>query len=288
MKTYLPIVLAAAIAVHASHLGLNAIELPKPLDLHETMPSEAALKLTSLGYSNLVADYYWLRAISHFGAKEMHAHAYPNLEPLIRRILALDPYFASAYKLAGTALTVRGQNFSASTELLKQGMQYRPNVWQIPFYLGFNAYHFEGDFQTAARAMSHAATLPGAPPVTGLLAARLAAEAGEPEIGLELIDTMLDTLDDEKLRVVYRERRKLLELELELEHLNLAVAAFRNQHGKNPEALDDLVSGGLVRGYPQHDPLGGSYYLGNDGLVHSTNDDKRLKIAPTALSTQSP
>jgi tetratricopeptide (TPR) repeat protein len=234
----------------------------------------------SFGYNNLVADYYWLRTISHFGTTEMHAAHYPNLEPLLRRVLALDPYFAAAYHMAGTALTVRGQDFGASIELLKRGMEYRPDDWRIPFYLGFNAFFFVHDYELAASAMTRAAELPGSPPYTGPLAMRLAAEAGQPELGLRLVDAVLATLEDEKLRGIYLDRRKRLLLEQELRFLNGAAARFERQHGRRPTTLGDLVGPGLLHELPERDPLGGSYYIDENGRVQTTNDEERLRLAP--------
>lgn len=285
MKAFAPILLAAAVATHLAHLGLNDVELPAPESFRDTLPSTEALRITSLSYSSLVADYYWLRAISHFGTTEMDAVDYPDLEPLLRRVLALDPYFAAAYHMAGTALTIKGQSYSASVELLETGMRYRPDDWRIPFFLGFNAYFFLHDYDLAARAMARAARLPGSPKVAGPLATRLAAEAGRPEIGLRLVDTMLETLEDEKLREVYLERRKKLLLEQELRSLDEAADRFEKQRGRRPRALDELIGAGLLRSLPAHDPLGGTYYLDEHGRVQTTRDAERLRL-PAEIERQ--
>src|SRR5947208_2581053 len=124
MRSFALLLLVAAAAAQLAHQALDRLPLAA-LDPRETFASEESLRLMALGYRNVVADYYWLRAISHFGTTQMHAVHYPNLEPLLRRITALDPYFAEAYFFAGTALTVKGMDPHASIELLTRGIHYR-------------------------------------------------------------------------------------------------------------------------------------------------------------------
>lgn len=281
MKTNALLFVLTAAGTHLAHVSLSQVERPKQASLREALPTAAATRLMSLGYHSLLADYYWLRSISHFGTTEMHAAAYPNLEPLIRLVLGLDPYFRAAYILAGTALTVRGQDPQASVELLKQGLQYRGQDWRIGFLLGFNQYHFLGQYAEAARVFAKTATLPGAPDHLGPLAARLAAEAGEPELGLQLMADVLRVTDDPKMREVYEQRRTLLELELHLKWLNRAAAEFRIRHGRPPQGLAELVRVKMLTGIPQ-EPLGGRFFVGTDGTVQTTNDAARLRLPAKA------
>ena len=208
-------VLAAA-AAHAAHLHLDGVDPGGSDDLHQTLPSEEALELISMTYNPVVADYYWLKTVNEFGDLEKHVARYPNLVPLTRRVLALDPYFKTGYFFAGTALTVNDLDPRVSVELLEKGLEYRPDVWEVPFYLGFNLYYFVGDFEKAAEAMATAARIPGAPAVAGQLATRLAAQAGRPEVGIQMIDSILATVDDETTRESYLQRRKILTVELHL------------------------------------------------------------------------
>ena len=95
-------------------------------------------------------------------------------------MLALDPYFKTAYIFAGTALTVQRMDPAKANALLEQGMTYRPDVWQIPFYLGFNRYYFQQDYAGAAEALAVASKYSEAPAITAQLATRVAAHPGRP------------------------------------------------------------------------------------------------------------
>lgn len=271
----------SAASCHLAHLRLQGTPLPQSSEVKETLPSADALRLISLGYPQLTADYYWLRAISHFGDGRMHKAHYPNLEPLLRRVVALDPYFASAYIFAGTVLTLKGMDSNAAMELLEQGEHRRPDVWRIPWLAGFNAYYVLNDYAHAAQALGRAARYPGVPPFVGALATRLSAEAGEPEVGLQLVDAMLATVHEPSLVEQYQARRRLLELELHLKWLNIASQRYHARLGRWPTTLEELTQVGL-RTLPT-EPLGGSYRVNPEtGAITSTHEAERLRLRPDA------
>jgi len=273
---------AAALAVTsvAAHRALEASPLPQVTTLEEALPSIPVLRVAALGYAPLVADYYWLRSLNEFGQNRMVRARYPNLIALMSRVLALDHKFLRAYHFAGTALTVKELDPAPSIAMLEQGLVERPDDWYIAFLLGFNRYYFAHDLAGAARALALAARSPEAPPITGPLAARLAAASGEPEVGLTLIDSILETVTDETLRRDYLERRRLLELEVALRALNQASARFTDDHRRPPADLRELVTAGLLREVPP-EPLGGRFYLDAAGVVRTTNDAQRLRLHET-------
>jgi hypothetical protein len=203
---------------------------------------------------------------------------------MLRRVLTLDPYFKTAYTFAGTALTVQRMDPAKANALLEQGMKYRPDLWQIPFYLGFNRYYFQQDYVGAAEALSIASNYPDAPPITAQLATRIAAHAGRPEIGIQLIDQVLERTTDEQLRASYIERRKALQLDVELGYLNRLVRRYQSEHGGAPKNIDDFVKAGYLRERP-HDPHGKPYRLESDGLVHSESEIARLRLKPQAAGS---
>ncbi|MEL6761082.1 MAG: hypothetical protein AAFP04_11845 [Myxococcota bacterium] len=276
-------------AAHRAHRSLDVAAAAQSTTVEETLASPYATRLLSLGHYAVVADYYWLRALGHFGDATLHRDLYPQLEPLLTRANRLDPYFRSIYRLAGTALTLNGMEVELSNRLLRRGVKYRPDVWEIPFYLGFNTYYFEHDFEKAAEILARAAKLPGAPEHTGGVATRLAAEAGRPEIGLQLVEEILAQMpedENDELRKQYVERRNTLALEVQLGWLNEAASRFRAERGTAATSLDDLLSAGLLTEIPQ-EPLGGTYRI-EDGVVVSSNDDRRLRLPEVAKKQLAP
>lgn len=270
------VLVVTATLAHVMHERLDRLGVSHPKELHDVLPSKEALGLMSLTYDSLVADYYWLRTINEFGDIRKHRAKYPNLIALTQRVLYLDPYFKTGYMFAGTALTVNTLDPHYSVELLEKGMRFRPDAWEVPFYLGFNYYYFLGDFERAASAMAQAALVPGAPEVARGLATRLAAEAGRPEVGIHMIDSILETIDDETTRKEYIQRRNILLTELRLSWLRQAVEHYRAQQHVCPTSLNDLVESGLMREIPE-EPLGGRWQIRNCQVI-TTSKYERLRL----------
>ena len=62
----------------------------------------------ALGFDNLVADVYWMRAVIYYGTKEKVQGRRPNfdqLAPLLDLVTALDPHFRVAYRFGAIFLT---------------------------------------------------------------------------------------------------------------------------------------------------------------------------------------
>src|SRR5437667_2977293 len=76
--------------------------------------SPKALKRLSLGYSGLLADIYWTRAVQYFGSKHhVESNHYELLGPLLQITATLDPKLLVAYEY--------GSNFLASSPPLGAG-----------------------------------------------------------------------------------------------------------------------------------------------------------------------
>lgn len=266
-----------------THAALDRVELPSPAELEETLPSPYATRLLSLGHYPLAADYYWMRSLYHFGDASMHQAKYPNLAPFIERALALDPYFKSVYFVAGTALTLKGMDHRTSIEILERGLKARPDVWEIPFYLGFNYYYFERNFALAAEKLALAAQHRESPSFTWGLSTRLSAEGQRPEVGLQLVNSILEDMHDtDPARTDYEERRDLLLLEVRLRDLQRSANAFAEVHGHPANSLADLLSNGILSSIPE-EPLGGEFRI-KEGTVFTTNEERRLRLSERARS----
>src|SRR5690349_13616757 len=67
--------------------------------------SPAALRRMSLGYTGLVADIYWTRAVQYFGRKHFAgAMQYQLLYPLLDITTELDPHLLAAYEFGSVFL----------------------------------------------------------------------------------------------------------------------------------------------------------------------------------------
>jgi tetratricopeptide (TPR) repeat protein len=273
----LPIVALCGVVCWGSHRRLRDAAHQLPSSLIETLPSLRALDLLSLGYQNLLADYYWVRSLDEFGDSALHEHHYPNLAPYLERVVHLDPLFAGAYIFVGNALGFQGMDINLAIKLLKKGVHHRPDKWKIPFLLGFHLYDRRQDYIAAIKALKKAASLPGSPTHLPHLITRMSAHAGQPEVGLEFIERLIESTDDPKLKNDYIERRKLLLVEFHIKHLNAALKAYTKKRGAAASSLKQLVEIGFVNALPE-EPFGGSWTLDAKGQATTTSDIERLKL----------
>src|ERR1051326_7921386 len=75
------------------------------------LPSGKAVKRLSLGYSSLLADLYWTRAVQYFGEKRIHQSTrYDLLYPLLDITTDLDPQLMVAYEAGSIFLSQKQPN----------------------------------------------------------------------------------------------------------------------------------------------------------------------------------
>ena len=242
------------------------------------IPPAHILKRVALGYDRLVSDFYWLLAIQYYGEEKNARENYRWLYPLMDLVTQMDPKFLYAYKFAGVAIPYDAASARNANKILEKGMREAPQNWQFPFYMGFNYYTYMNDYEGAARYISSASQLPGAPPFLAGLASRLYAEAGRPELAIEFLIEIYNSLEDELLKRELERRIKEAVVERDLNLLNEAVARFRSIKGRPPESLSELVTAGIIKRIPP-EPFGGRYYYNPiKGEVMSTMVKRRLRL----------
>ena len=164
-----------------------------------------------------------------------------------------------------------------SNRLLEKGADANPEVWNIPFLLGYNYYFLLGDPAKGAEYIMRAASLPDRPAYLPGLATRMAAEAGSPDTALAFLEARLQETQDPEMQEVLAKRMKEVIIERDLRLLERAVEAYRTQHQDPPMALTDLVAAGALPNLPQ-EPFGGDYRLDfKTGRVFSSTHPERLR-----------
>jgi hypothetical protein len=252
-----------------------------------SFPAEVAGPL-SFGFRSLVADAAFLEAIQVFGANRLPTTAAKGqrsdrlLAQLLTFATDLDPKFRGAYRFAANALprpTSDGKvaGVRAAVRLLDKGRVERPELWVLPFQAGFLYSYYLGDAVKAAEAMAQAAKLPGSPAYLGLLATRLASQAGDLDVAAQLANEMREQASDDETRKTWEDRALDIETERRARRLEAAAASFRARVGRSPSSLDELARNPeLPQGLPA-EPRGGRFLLGPDGTVRS-DQTERLRL----------
>jgi hypothetical protein len=190
----------------------------------------------------------------------------------------LDPKFVFPYQVAGTVLGVWAGLADESVAILTKGVRNNPNVWQLPFFLGYDYYYELHDPAMAARYFRMASIMPGAPAYLANLAARMTVEAGDPSAALEFLDRLYQATHDERMREGLQKRMRQVMVERDVRQLRSAIQLFKEHRGAMPGSIEALVHAGLLKQIPR-EPHGGQYvYDSIRGTVHSSAWKEELRV----------
>ncbi len=234
------------------------------------IPSPKALKALSLGYTGLMADIYWTRAVQYFGEKHRaKARQYQLLAPLLDITTTLDPHLIVAYQFGSTFLAQKppegaGQPEKA-VELIDRGIRENPDTWQLYYELGFLQYMELHDEVAAARSFQRGSQIPHAHPFLKILAASMAQHAGERDLARMLWTTAYETTEDALIKQNAFRHLRALKVDDDVIKLEQLAEQFKARSGRAPQSTFELVQAGLLRSVPV-DPVGHPYKI-VDGRV---------------------
>jgi hypothetical protein len=235
------------------------------------IPSPAILKRMSLGYTGLMADIYWTRAVQYFGRKHHESAAAYNLLPALLDITTtLDPHLIVAYQFGSVFLAQPPPEGAGmphkAVQLVERGIRENPEEWRLYYHLGFLHYMELHDPLAAADAFNRGGTVAGAHPWLKVLAASMAQHGGDLQTARFLWTKIYETTDDKMVRANAVKHLQALEVDDTVPKLEAMVRAYRDQYGSLPASFMPLISLGWLRTLPV-DPAGHPYKLGPDGRV---------------------
>src|SRR5215813_7208578 len=215
------------------------------------LPSVKVLKRLSLGYSGLLANIYWTRAVQYFGSKRKEsATRYDLLAPLLDITTDLDPKLIVAYETGSIFLSQKVPEGAGQPEkavaLVEKGIRENPDNWRLYFTLGFIHYLDRKDFKSAQQAFQKGSEVPGAHPWMKVMAARMAEQGNTTAVALELWNAIYQANKDQMLRETALKHIVSLRATLEMEELSRRIEAYRQKTGVLPSAWGDLVRAGLL------------------------------------------
>lgn len=235
------------------------------------LPSGKTVKRLSLGYSSLLADIYWTRAVQYFGSRHIRsAEHYELLDPLLQITTDLDPQLIVAYENGSIFLSQQipegaGQPDKA-VALIEKGIRANPLYWRLYFNLGFIHYMDRHDYKAARQAFEKGSEVQGALPWMKVMAARMAEKGNDPSTATYLWKTIFDTTTDNNIKDSAAKHLISLRADSDMDQLEQLTRAYYERLNTYPETWLDLVRAGLLRGIPT-DPTGTPYKLRLDGTV---------------------
>jgi tetratricopeptide (TPR) repeat protein len=239
------------------------------------LPSGKTVKRLSLGYSSLLADIYWTRAVQYFGEHHIQKSTrYDLLYPLLEITTDLDPHLIVAYDTGSIFLTQKVPEGAGEPDkavaLVEKGIRNNPTYWRLYFTLGFIHYMDRHDYKAAQQAFEKGSEVPGALPWMKVMAARMAEKGEDPGTAMYLWKTVYETNHDPTVKETASQHLLSIQADLEMDELERRTHAYEERFGKPPEQWQDLIRVGLLRGVPS-DPEGNPYKLRLDGTVQVEN-----------------
>ena len=247
----------------------------------------------ALGFDNLVADAYWIRAVVYYGGQRRaeRQRNFDQLYPLLDLVTSLDPYFRVAYRFGAIFLAEEYPGGAGrpdqAVQLLQKGFAASPRQWEYLQDIGFVYYWWARDFARAAEWFKRGSEVPGAPNWLGLVAATTLAEGGNRESSRTLWRQLRDGTDVEWVRTNANHRLQQLDAMDAIDMLNAASQDFMKRRGRPAADWRELALDQGWRAAPA-DPTGVVYRLDPDTGRVTLGDASILWPLPTGgVSIQS-
>ena len=155
------------------------------------------------GFDNVLADTMYIRFSTYWGHQLTNGRHFMNLEPLLERIIELDPDFKAAYLLASLALGDAGQ-VEGALRLLETGQKRHPGDPFFPYRAGLTVFFNTDDYLRAATYFEKAASLPAAPPEARFMALNMYRRTGRRDLVIRAWSEIFATAKDRSVREVAR------------------------------------------------------------------------------------
>jgi hypothetical protein len=242
------------------------------------LPSSKTIKRLSLGYSGVLADIYWTRAVQYFGAKHIkHSQRYDLLYPLLDIATDLDPHIIVAYEYGSVFLSQQPPDGAGepdkAVKLIEKGIRENPEHWRLYFTLGFVHYIDRQDPNAAQEAFEKGSEIPGAQPWMRVMAARMAERSKDINTAAALWEAVYQTTSDPSVKKAAQSHLDSIKADLDIHELQNRVQIYRQRTGHLPADWAEMERVGLVRGIPL-DPNGEAYRLQPDGKVEVADANK--------------
>jgi tetratricopeptide (TPR) repeat protein len=210
----------------------------------------------ALGFDNLVADVYWMRAVVYYGGQRLTTATrnFDQLFPLLDLVTSLDPYFKVAYRFGAIFLAEQYPGGAGrpdqAVQLLQKGLSYSPERWEYVEDIGFVYYWWVHDYARAAEWFKKAGDIPGSPTWLAPLAATTLAEGGNRESSRQLWTQLRDNTDLDWIKRNAGHRLQQLDAMDVIDELNRRSADFAKRHGRPPASWPELAADQRWRGIP--------------------------------------
>jgi tetratricopeptide (TPR) repeat protein len=255
--------------------------------------SPRVVRAMALGFDDLVADVYWMRAIQYYGRRDEAARRkvpYKNLAALLDIVTTLDPKMVDVYRV-GTTFLAEPEPIGAgkpqeSIRLLDKGIAQLPEEWRLRYDKGFVYYLYMRDYRKAGETWLAASRIPGVPPWMEGLAANSLNQGGAMETARNLWRRQLEESTRADLRDNAKNHLDSIQVDETIWTLEFLLEKYKAARGAFPPRLVDLPDLASLQGAIL-DPSGISFeYAPATGRV-SLSPQTKVRYLPMSYDYRS-
>lgn len=253
MKALISSFAIAAFLVPLAQVRVDAAKLalgPEP-DVSSVWTGPVVRAL-SLGFSDFLADVYWLRAVQYYGREKLRdaPTSYADLLPLLETAAELDPRFEICYRYGAVFLSERkplgAGNPEQGVAFLRKGADRNPGDWRLRQEEGLFTFFYLNQAQRGAEILSRAASIPGAPYWMKSLAAQVLTNGGEMEAALSMWTVIHQQSEPGLLRNNAEAQIKVAQHRILVREIQKLVRGYQARTGDFTSTLDQLKAKGVI------------------------------------------
>jgi len=200
------------------------------------------LNILGHNYLNqLIAEALFIKAAVYYGGLDQQINQ-KNLNIMEQHFISmaqLHPRLLDTYYRSESVLAHRGSPYiNTANQILENGRKYLPNQVSLPFFEGFNYFHYLNNPRKAANILRIASSIPNAPQWIGHLASILIASDGNVRTGLIWLKSMHNSSQDKDEKARYAIEIIAFEKAMQVQ---LALERYAAQKGSYPKDLSALI-----------------------------------------------
>ena len=227
------------------------------------------VKMMSLEFAPLMADFYWTRVVQFYGNKHVRGNAnLQGLWPLLDITTTLDPHLLVAYRFGAMFLSQKAPSGAGrpdlAVQLIQRGIQANPDYWRFYEDLGFVYYFDLKDYPKAADAFLEGSKIPGAQLWMRAMAAKIAADGESYATSMFLWNDVFTNATDPEMKKNAKLHMQLLKAKEDERQIDLLADEFEKRTGHRPKRVVELVQAGLLGALPV-DPMNYPYVFDEKG-----------------------
>jgi hypothetical protein len=206
---------------------------------------ESVLPYVTFGFTNIITDIYWIRAVQDFTVWDGKDPYYLNY---FRNISVLDPTFEYPYFFSILIVTQDKdiETLDKVAAIAERGIKAIPTSWKIPFYLGTKYYLVTKNYEPAEKYLGIAASRKDAPDgvyltyssfVSRTVAAPMHSDEDYKTVQ-SLIKVIYNNTDDETIKKMAGEG---LQENLITQMLKKGIIAYKEKYKRYPKNTNEML-----------------------------------------------